>query len=96
MQKITPMYSKILIKPRFEKSTTDSGIFLSGKENQRQQIADVVDVGAGYLLDNGTLRKLSVESSDVIIYEKFAGVPINFDFEKYLIIDEKDVLAKIQ
>lgn len=95
MQKICPMYSKILVKPRYEKQTTDSGIYLTGKDNQKQQIADVINVGEGYLLDDGTLRKLSIKNGDTIIYEKFAGVLITYDYEKYLIIDEKEVLAKI-
>lgn len=94
MSKIIPMYSKILVKPRLEETTTKSGIYLTGKANQRKQIADVIEVGNGYILNDGNIRPLFVRKGDVIIYEKFSGTLIHHD-DDYLIIDERDILAKI-
>lgn len=69
---------------------------MPGKENQRQQIADVEEVGEGYLTEYGSLKPLTIKPGDVVIYEKFAGTFVKLENENYMLIDEKDVLAKIE
>lgn len=91
---IQPLGSRVLIRPDEVETQTKSGILIPTAKNDIKQIGTVVAVGDGYILDSGKKFPLSVKVGDVVFFSKFAGSRIS-EKEDYLILDERDILAKI-
>ena len=96
--RIEPMGDNILIELPVDESAenkTASGIFLPKKSEaeKRRDIATVVAVGQGRLLNNGQILAPSVKVGDTIIFNKFAGTILSLDGKDYLLIKECDILA---
>ncbi|HEX7576181.1 MAG TPA: co-chaperone GroES [Candidatus Methanoperedens sp.] len=88
--KIKPIGKRVLIKPVKEEETTKSGIYIpeSAKEKKKQGI--VVEVGT---VDD---KEFPIKKGDVILYSGYSSEELEFDGEKYLILESKDVIAKIE
>jgi chaperonin GroES len=88
--KIKPIGKRVLIKPVKEEERTKSGIYIpeSAKEKKKQGI--VVEVGT---VDD---KEFPIKKGDVILYSGYSSEELDFDGEKYLIIESKDVIAKIE
>jgi chaperonin GroES len=96
--RIEPMGDNILIELPVDETAenkTASGIFLPKKTEaeKRRDIATVVAIGQGRLLNNGQILKPSVKIGDTIIFNKFAGTILSLDGKDYLLIKECDILA---
>jgi chaperonin GroES len=88
--KIKPIGKRVLIKPVKEEERTKSGIYIpeSAKEKKKQGI--VVEVGT---VED---KEFPVQKGDVILYSGYSSEELEFDGEKYLILESKDVIAKIE
>ena len=88
--KIKPIGKRVLIKPVKEEERTKSGIYIpeSAKEKKKQGI--VVEIGT---VDD---KEFPIKKGDVILYSGYSSEELDFDGEKYLIIESKDVIAKIE
>jgi chaperonin GroES len=88
--KIKPIGKRVLIKPVKEEERTKSGIYIpeSAKEKKKQGI--VVEVGT---VDD---KEFPIQKGDVILYTGYSSEELEFDGEKYLILESKDVIAKIE
>ena len=74
--------------------TTKSGIILAGSAKEKPQIAEVIAVGPGGMVD-GKEVTMEVKPGDKVIMSKYAGTEVKLDGTEYIIISQKDVLAKI-
>ena len=76
-------------------NVTQSGIFLGKKTESeaRKDIAKVVAVGTGRILNDGSSLKPVVKPGDMVLYNKYAGTMIVLDNKKYLLLKECDLLA---
>ena len=74
--------------------TTKSGIILAGSAKEKPQIAEVVAVGPGGVVD-GKEVKMELSVGDKVIMSKYAGTEVKLDGEEYIILRQSDVLAKI-
>lgn len=92
---IQPLGDRIVIKMVETEETTKSGIVLPGSAKEKPQIAEVVAVGPGGVIDGKeVVMELSV--GDKVITSKYAGTEIKLDGTEYTILKQGDVLAKIQ
>lgn len=93
---IKPLGDRILIKvlEKVEEKTA-SGIVLPDTAKEKPQEGEVIAVGPGRVLDNGDRVPLEVAVGDKVIYAKYAGTEVKLDGEEYLIIAERDILAKV-
>lgn len=91
---IKPLFDKILIKTRKEEKT-ESGIILSSAEKEKNQIAEIIEVGKGGYIDGHNIE-ISVKKGDIIIINKYSGTEIKYLGEDYLIIKQDDILAIIE
>jgi len=74
--------------------TTKSGIILAGTAKEKPQVAEVVAVGPGGVVD-GKEVKMELTVGDKVIMSKYAGTEVKLDGEEYIILRQSDVLAKI-
>src|SRR6266567_1081165 len=91
--KIRPLYDRIVVKRIEEQETTRSGIIIPDSAQEKPQEAEVVAVGHGKRLEDGTLVALDVKVGDRILFGKYSGNDIRVDGEEYLIMREEDVLG---
>src|SRR3977135_2395990 len=94
--KIRPLYDRIVVKRIEEQETTRSGIIIPDSAQEKPQEAEVVAVGHGKRLEDGTLIALDVKPGDRILFGKYSGNDIRVDGEEYLIMREDDVLGVLE
>ena len=88
---IKPLGDRVVIKMVETEETTKSGIILTAAAKEKPQYAEVVAVGPG---TKDVEMELAV--GDKVIMSKYAGTEIKLDGEEYIILNQNDVLAKIQ
>ncbi|MCI8545734.1 MAG: co-chaperone GroES [Clostridia bacterium] len=91
---IKPLMDKVLIKMKEKEETTKSGIILTASK-EKPQIAEVVEVGPGRIID-GEKEEMYVKKGDKIIFNKYSGTEVKYEDEEYLIISQSDVLAIVE
>ena len=92
---ITPLHDRVLVRRLEEKEVTKGGIILPDVAKEKPQEGEVIAVGAGKINNKGERIPLDVKTGDRILFGKYVGNDINVDGEEFLIIEEKDILAKI-
>ncbi|MBO5136671.1 MAG: co-chaperone GroES [Clostridia bacterium] len=92
---IKPLADRIVIKMTEAEETTKSGIILAGNAKEKPQVAEVVAVGPGGVVD-GKEVKMELKVGDKVIISKYAGTEVKFDGIEYTILRQDDVLAKIE
>ena len=90
--KLVPLGDRVVLKKVIAEETTKSGIVLPGAEKEKPQMAEVVAVGPGGVID-GKEVKMEVQPGDQVVYAKYAGTEIEVEEEKYMIIKQDDILA---
>ncbi len=90
---LKPLADRVVVKPIQAEEKTKGGIVLPDTAKDKPQEGEVIAVGTGRILDNGTKVPLEVKVGDRVVYSKYSGSEIKIDGEEYLIIRESDVLA---
>jgi len=90
---LKPLEDRIVVKPQEEEETTVSGIVIPDTAKEKPQEGEVLAVGNGKILDNGTKVALDVKVGDKILFGKYSGTDIKIDGEDVLILREEEVLA---
>ena len=93
--KIQPLGERVVIKMLETEETTKSGIVLPGTAKEKPQIAEVIEVGPGGLVD-GKEVKMEVKVGDKILISKYAGTEFKLDGEEYTILSQSDILAVVK
>lgn len=91
---IKPLFDRVVLKIEKEQTTNVGGIFLPDMSKEKSQIATVVALGDGGLVD-GKETKMQVELGDRVLFSKFAGTEFKYNNEDLLIIKQTDILAII-
>ena len=92
---LQPLGDRIVVKAIEQEAQTKSGLIIPDSAKERPQEGKVIAVGPGRITDDGKTIPLDLKSGDTVIYSKFAGTEFTEDGEDYLILTERDVLAKI-
>lgn len=92
---IKPLGDKVVIKRLEAEEKTKSGIVLPGQAKEQPQLAKILAVGPGGLVD-GKEVKMEVKVGDTVIFSKYSGTEIKYDGEDYTILSQRDILAIIK
>ncbi|MDS1029339.1 co-chaperone GroES [Bacillota bacterium LX-D] len=90
---LQPLADRVIVKVISGEEKTQGGIVLPDTAKEKPQEGDVVAVGTGKVLDNGSKQPLEVKVGDRVIFSKFGGTEIKYDGQEYLILRESDILA---
>ena len=93
--KIRPLQDRVLLKRVQEEQKTKGGIIIPDTAKEKPVEGEVVAVGNGKVLDDGTGRKLTVKAGDRVLFGKFSGTEIKLDGEEHLIVREDDILGVV-
>ena len=94
IMKIKPLADRVVIKMLEAEETTKSGIILTSSAQEKPQVAEIVAVGPGGVVD-GKEIKMEVKVGDKVLISKYAGTEVKLDGEEYIILRQSDVLAVV-
>lgn len=92
---IKPLSDRVLIKMQEAEETTKSGILLASSAQEKPQVAVVIAVGPGGLVD-GKQVDMILKPGDKVITSKYSGTEVKVDGEEYTIVRQGDVLAVVE
>jgi chaperonin GroES len=93
--KVRPLHDRLLVRRIEEKETVKGGIIIPDTAKEKPQEGEVLAVGNGKVLENGSKVALDVKVGDKILFGKYSGTDIKIDGEEVLILREDEVLAVI-
>ena len=93
--KLRPLADRVVIKSVEAVETTKSGIVLPGSAKEKPQMAEVVAVGPGGLVDGKEINML-VKEGDKVIYSEYAGTKVKLDGEEVIIVRQAYILAIVE
>jgi chaperonin GroES len=91
--KARPLHDRLLVRRIEESQTAKGGIIIPDTAKEKPQRGEVLAVGNGKILENGTKVPLDVKVGDKILFGKYSGSEIKVDGEEVLILREDEVLA---
>ena len=92
--KIRPLSDRVVIKAEKAEEKTSSGIFLAAAAQEKPQVAEVVEVGPGGMVD-GNEVVMTVKVGDRVITNSYAGTKVKLDGDEYTIVRQSDILAVV-
>jgi len=90
---IRPLYDRLVVKRIEEQETTRNGIVIPDSAQEKPQEGEVLAVGYGKRLEDGTLVPLDVKVGDRILFGKYSGTETKVVGTEYIIMREDDVLG---
>jgi chaperonin GroES len=90
---LKPLYDRVVVKPIEAEEVTAGGIYIPDNAKEKPTKGEVLAVGEGKALDNGTVRAPKVKVGDKVIYGQYAGSAYKHEGTEYKIIKEDDILA---
>ena len=90
--KLKPLSDRGVIKMTEAEETTASGIFLASTAKEKPQVAEVLAVGPGGIVD-GKEVQMQVKVGDKVITSKYSGTEVKIDGEELIIVRQNDILA---
>ncbi len=93
--KIKPLFDRIVIKKVEEKSTAFGGIVLPDSAKEKPQMALVIAVGPGGMVEGKEIG-MQVKVGDKVLYSKYAGSDFKIDGEELTVLRQSDVLAIVE
>ena len=92
---IKPLFDKVVVKAIDTAEKTASGIVLPSSAQEKPQLAEVLAVGPGGIID-GKEIKMQVKVGDKVLYSKYAGSDFKIDNEEVTIVRQSDSLAIVE
>ena len=93
--KLKPLADRVIIKMVEAEETTKGGIILTGAAKEKPEIAEVLAVGPGGMVD-GKEIVMTVQVGDKVITSKYAGTEVKCDGVEYSIVTQADILAIVE
>jgi chaperonin GroES len=94
--KLRPLNDRIVVKRIEEEQKTAGGIIIPDTAKEKPIQGEVIAVGTGKLLEDGSRKPLDVKVGDRVLFSKYAGTEVKVGTEELLIMREDDVLAIIE
>jgi chaperonin GroES len=94
---LQPLEDRIVVRPAEAEETTHSGLVIPDTAKEQPQQGEVLAVGPGRRSEqNGDIIPLGISAGDTVVYSKYGGTELTIDGEDLLILNARDVLAKVE
>ena len=93
--KLKPLADRVIVKMTEAEETTKSGIILTGAAKEKPQVAEVVEVGPGGMVE-GNEVVMTVKKGETVLVGKYSGTKVKIDDEELTIVKQSDILAIVQ
>lgn len=92
---IKPLADRVVIKMTEAEETTKGGIILTASAQEKPQVAEIVAVGPGGVVD-GKEVTMYLKAGDKVLLSKYAGTEVKIDGQEYTILRQNDILAIVE
>jgi len=96
MPNVRPLRDRVLVRRIEEEEQKVGGIIVPDTAKEKPQQAEVVAVGSGRILDDGTTVPLALKAGDRVLVGKWSGTDVVIDGQEYLILKEDEILGVLQ
>ena len=93
--KIRPLADRVVIKKLEAEEKTASGIVLPGTAKEQPQMAEVIEVGPGGIVDGKEIT-MELKVGDKVVVNKYAGTEVKYEGEELIIVRQSDILAVVE
>ena len=93
--KVKPLFDRVVIKNVETEEVTKGGIVLPGSAKEKPQMAEVLAVGPGGMVD-GKEVAMQVKVGQKVIYSKYAGTEVKLDDQELILVRQSDILAVVE
>ena len=93
--KLRPLADRVVLKMVETEETTKSGIILTGAAKEKPQIAEVIAVGPGGMVDGKEIT-MYLKTGDRVIMSKYSGTVVKIDGEELIVVRQNDILAIVE
>ena len=94
--KFKPLHDRLLLKPMTAETKTKSGIIIPDTAQEKPMQGEVLAVGKGKRMEDGSLQQLDVKVGDKVLYGKWSGTEVKLDGVEYLIMKESDIMGVLE
>lgn len=93
--KLKPLFDRVILAPKKNELISSAGLVLPAASATKSQLATVVSVGEGGIID-GKNVEMRLKEGQTVIYSQYAGSEFKVDGEEYIIIKQTDILAVVE
>ena len=93
---LRPLHDRVIVKRLEEERTTPGGIVIPDSAAEKPIRGEVIAVGNGKILDDGSKRELDIKAGDKVLFGKYSGTEVKVDDDELLVMREDDVMAVIE
>lgn len=93
--KLKPLGDRVIIKMVEAEEKTKSGLILTGSAKEKPEVAEIIAVGPGGMVD-GKEVTMTVKAGQKVITSKYSGTEVKVDGEEYTIVRQSDILAVVE
>ena len=93
---LRPLYDRIIVKRVENQTLSAGGIVIPDSAAEKPEQGEVVAVGSGRLLQDGSIRPLQVKPGDRVIFGKYSGTTVKIDGDELLVLREEDVFGVVE
>lgn len=93
---LKPLNDRVIVKRFEEEQKTAGGLIIPDTAKEKPIQGEVLAVGSGKLMEDGSRRPLDLKAGDRVLFGKYAGTDIKVEGEELLIMREDDILAIIE
>ncbi|MDR2218962.1 MAG: co-chaperone GroES [Methylobacillus sp.] len=94
--KIRPLHDRVIVKRVEEERMTASGIVIPDTAAEKPDQGEIVAVGNGKVLEDGSVRKLELKVGDKVLFGKYSGQTVKVSGEELLVMREEDIMGVIE
>lgn len=94
--KLRPLHDRVIVKRTEEERTSPGGIVIPDSAAEKPIRGEVLAVGNGKILEDGSKRELDIKVGDKVLFGKYSGTEVKVDGEDLLVMREDDVMAVIE
>lgn len=92
---LKPLHDRVVLKRMEEERVSAGGIVIPDSATEKPIRGEVVAVGPGKTLDNGSTKALTVKVGDKVLFGKYSGTEVKISGTEYLVVREDDIFAVI-
>ena len=94
--KLKPLHDRVVVRTLEADTVTASGLVIPDNAKEKPNRGQVLSVGAGRRLENGTVLALAVSVGDEVLFGKYAGQTVKVDGEELTVLKEEDIFAVVE
>jgi chaperonin GroES len=91
--KVRPLQDRVLVRRLEPEEVQKGGIIIPDTAKEKPQEGEVIAVGKGRVLEDGSVRPLDVKAGDRVLFGKYSGTEVNIGDDEFLIMREEDILG---